>query len=171
MKKLLMSIAAITLGLAAITSAWADTYKIGLLNMQNLLQQLPQMKQVSDDLKKQFGDREAAITAAQASFKKDAEDFKRNMAVMSSKDKQDTEQKLIRSEQELQQNQTSFQRDYVAAQNKAITALLEKVKAAVNEVAQKDKYNLILVNSSVAYADKSFDVTQEVQQAMMAANK
>ncbi len=169
MKRVLISIAVGIFGLAALTSACANDLKIGLLNMQNLLQQLPEMKQASDDLKKQFGDREAKIQASQASFKKDAEDFKRNVAVMSAKDKQATEDKLIKNEQDLQQSQASFQRDYMAAQNKAITAILEKVKVAVNQVAQKDKLNLILVNSSVAYADKSFDVTQEVQQAMVSS--
>src|SRR5262249_54022385 len=144
--------------------AMADT-KIGVINLQELLPKLPEMKQVSDNLKKTFGDREKQIVSAQNDFKKDADDYRRNAAVMSAKDKQATEQKLTQEEQNLQQLQASFQRDYMEAQNKSINQLMTDLKAVVQKVAVKDKFNLILINASVAYADQGLDVTNEVLNA------
>jgi Skp family chaperone for outer membrane proteins len=58
MKKILLSIvAAFALTCAAITPAMADT-KIGVIDLQQLLQNLPEMKAMSDDMKKELGDKQ-----------------------------------------------------------------------------------------------------------------
>lgn len=163
MKKFLFSIAvALALMCTQIAPAMADNMKVGVIDLQQLLQNLPQMKSIGDDLKKQFGDRQKKIMDAQAGFKKDAEDFKKNSAVMSDKDKQAATQKLIAQEQNLGQMQSSFQHDYMDAQNKAVNGLLEQIKGIVTKIAARDKYDLILVNASVAYSQPSMDVTQAV---------
>lgn len=166
MKKLvLLLMTLVSLSIAAVP-AFADNMKIGVLNMQELLQKMPQMKQINDSMKKQFGDREAQIVSAQNDLKKAADDFRKNNAVMSDKDKQAVEQKLVKQEQDLQQMQAAFQKDYVATQNKQIASLLDQIKAVVKNVAAKDKYNLILINAGVAYADDNIDVTNEVLSQM-----
>lgn len=168
MKKMLMSLVAAfaMLGMFAMP-AYADT-KIGVINLQELLGKLPEMKQISDDLKKQFGDRETKLEKAQDTFKKDAEDYRRNSAVMSASDKQKAEQKLAQEQQDLQQLQASFQKDFMAAQNQSVNTLLNKIKGVVESVATKDKFNLILINASVAYSDKGMDVTDEVLSQLQA---
>jgi outer membrane protein len=166
MKKILLAItAALALMVSSITPAMADT-KIGVINLQQLLQQLPQMKQISADMKKQFGDREKKIVDAEDQLKKDADSYKRNGAVMSAKDKQATEDKLMKQQQELQQMQISFQRDFQTAQNKAIDDLLSKIKVVVEKVAAQNQLNLVLINASVAYADKNLDITDPVLKQM-----
>jgi outer membrane protein len=165
MKKILIALVAVfALSIAAITPAMADT-KIGVINLQELLPKLPEMKQISDSLKKTFGDREKQMVQAQSDFKKDADDYQRNSAVMSQKDKQAAEQKLAQGEQNLRQLQTSFQHDYVDAQNKGINQLMTDLKAVVQKVAVNGKYNLILISASVAYSDPSLDVTNDVLSA------
>jgi Skp family chaperone for outer membrane proteins len=84
---------------------------------------------------------------------------------MSEKEKQATTQKLMGQEQALQQMQASFQQEYTAArdkQTKQVNTLLEKIKGIVNKIATRDKYDLIMVNASVAYANPSMDITQAV---------
>lgn len=163
MKKFLASIVmALTLVCVTATPALAEDMKVGVIDLQQLLQNLPQMKQIRDDLKKQFGDREKSITEAQTSFKTAAENYKKNSAVMSEKDKQAAAQKILDQEQGLQKMQLAFQQDFMTAQNKEVNSLLDKIKSVVNKIAEKDKYDLILVNASVAYSKPSLDVTQAV---------
>jgi outer membrane protein len=161
MKKILIVLAAALSLALAMPVASADT-KIGVLNMQELLQKMPQMKKINDSMKKQFGDREAKIIAAQNDLKKGAEDYRKNSAVMSEKDKQEAQQKLIKQEQELQTAQASFQKDFVAEQNKEVSALLDKIKSVVKNIAVRDQYNLILVGAAVGYSDNTLDVTDAV---------
>lgn len=160
-KMILLVVTLMSLALFAATPAWADT-KIATINIQDLLQKLPQMKQIGNDLKKQFSDKQKQLTDAQDTFKKDADTFRRDNSVMADKDKQAAENKLFKQQQDLQKMQMDLQRDYMAAQNKEVDALMNKVKAVVETIAQKDKIDLVLVNASVAYAKKGMDITDQV---------
>lgn len=167
MKKVLLIVAAIfSLSVISTNIAYAADTKIGVISLQNLLEQLPEMKKISDDMKTKFSDRQAKITKAQDDFKKAAEDYKKNVAVMSDKEKGAAQDKLLKQEQDLQKSQMDFQRDYVAEQNKQVNALLEKIKGVVSDVAKKQNLSLILIDASVAYADKTLDVTDAVLKAL-----
>lgn len=163
MKKIILSIFILmSFMFCATTSAFAEETRIGVLNMQDLLQKLPQMKKIGDDLKKQFGDKQKNLVSAQESFKKDADKFKRDSTVLSDKDKQAAEDKLFKQQQDLQTMQMELQRDYMAAQNKRVDGLMENIKGVVEEVATEQKLGLVLVNASVAYAKKEMDITTQV---------
>jgi len=166
MKKILFGmVTSLVLLFLLVTPAMADT-KIAVINLQQLLQQLPQMKQASNNLKNQFDEREKKIVAAENDFKKGADDYKRNGAVMSVKDRQSAEGKLMKQRQDLQSMQGQFQQDFQTAQNKAIDDILSKMKIVVEKIATDNKFNLVLVNASVAYADKDLDITDQVLKKM-----
>ncbi len=172
MKKLLLiAVAILSLSAISMSTAYAasDT-KIGVINLQGLLGQLPQMKTISEKIKTQFASRQADIAKAQDAFKKSADDYRKNNAVMSEKDKNAAQDKLIKKEQELQKMQIDFQRDFVEEQNKQVNALLEKIKSVVADVAKKEKLELVLIDASVAYADKKMDVTSAVLNVLKEKN-
>jgi outer membrane protein len=167
MKKiLLLIVAALSFSLLVATPAFAAEAKTGVINMQDLLQKLPQMKKIGEELKSQFGDKQKQLVSAQETFKKDAEKFRRDSAVMSDKDKQAAEDKLYKQQQDLQNMQSELQRDYMAAQNKQLDELMNTIKGVVEKVAAKNNFDLILVNSSVLYANKSMDLTEQVAKEM-----
>jgi len=166
MKKILVSIILLmSLSCGVVTPAWADL-KVGVLNMQDLLQKIPQMKAIGDELKKQFGDKQKQLMDAQENFKKEAERFRKDSAVMPDKDKQAAEDKLFKQQQDIQNMQMELQRDYMAAQNKKVDALMETIKNIVEKVAAQNKLDLVLINASVAYAKKDMDVTGQVLKEM-----
>lgn len=166
MRKVLLTLfAGLCLGIFFATSALADT-KIATLNMQELVQSLPEMKTIGDNLKKEFADKEAKLKTAQAAFKKSYEDFNRNAATMADKDKQAATQKLLQDEQNLKQMQMNFQKDYVAAQGKQVNGLLERIKAQVAVVAKAGGYDYVLLSEVAPYAPANVDITSAVQSAM-----
>ncbi len=163
MKKILITCFA-GICLTVFSTAWADV-KIGILNMQDLLQNLPEMKAIGDNLKKDFADKESKIKSAQAAFKKDYEDFNRNVATITEKGKQAATQRLVQEEQNLKQLQMGFQRDYVAAQSKQVNVLLDKVKAKVAQVAKSSGYDYVLLAEVAPYAPDGTDITGAVRSA------
>lgn len=168
MKKLLITVVALfSLTMLSATPAWAADTKMGIINMQELLQKLPQMKEIGDSLKKQFADRTKQFTDAQAAFKKDAEDFNKNGAVMSATDKQTAEQKLMKQQQDLQQMQSSLMRDSQEAQNKAVDGLLKQIKEVVGKVATKDGLDVVFIDAAAAYTSSNvMNITDAVFQQM-----
>jgi outer membrane protein len=163
MKKIIFAIMTVlSMSLFVSTSAWAADTKIGVINMQDLLQKLPQMKKIGEDLKKQFDGKQKQFVSAQDTFKKDADKFRRDSAVMSDKDKQAAEDKLFKQQQDLQNMQMDLQKDYMAAQNKQVDALMNTIKTSVEKIAAQENFDLVLINASVAYAKKDMDITAQV---------
>lgn len=166
MKKTILSIIVLmSLTFFVATPALAET-KIAVINMQDLLQKIPQMKKIGDDLKKQFGDKQKQLVSAQETFKKNVDKFKKDSAVISDKDKQAAEDKLFKEQQDLQTMQTDFQHDYMTAQNKQVDTLMTSIKKVVEKIATQDHFDLVLINTSVAYARKDMDITAQILKEM-----
>ena len=136
--------------------------------MSDLVQKLPQMKQIGDDLKKQFDGRQKQLIDSQNAFKEEAEKFRRDSAIMTDQNKQAAEDKLLKQQQELQKMQSELQKDYMAEQNKDMEALMAQIKSVVDQIATTNQFDLILVNAGVIYAKKELDVTNQVFQKMTA---
>lgn len=166
MKKIILSVFALFVATLFYTNpVFADT-KIGVVNMQVLLQEIPQMKKIGDNLKKQFGDRQKRLIDAQNVFKDDAEKFRRDSTVMTDKDKQAAEDKLLKQQQELQKTQSELQKDYMSAQNKEVDVLMSQIKAVVDKISVANKFDLILASAGVAYSKEELDVTNQVLKKM-----
>lgn len=152
-------------------NALADI-KVGVVNIQTVIQKAPQAAQMSSELKKQFSGREKQITEAQSTLQKDLEKYKKDSAVMSAADRQKSQDQLMKQQQELQQMQVSFQQDLMSAQNKKAGKLFDDIQKAISQVAAKDKLDLVLTssntltNSPVAYVNSQYDITAQVLQAL-----
>lgn len=140
--------------------------KIGLLNRQELIHKLPQMKKIEEDLKNQFADRKKKFLAAQETFTKEAQEFGKESPTMKPEEKAATEQKLFGEQRALQQMQTEIQRDYMAAQTKKVEDLMVKVREATQRVADREKIDLVLVEASIVYSRKNIDITPQVLKEM-----
>lgn len=166
MKKLVLFVSAIMLCFGLSSVAFADDLKVGVVNVQEVMQKSPQMTKITTELKKQFGDREKKVVAAQNQLKQNADNYNKNSSVMSAADKQKAQAKLIQEQQSLQQMQTGFQQDFVAAQNKDLQALLDQIRTTIDKIATDQKFNLILTSNTIAYADKKMDITDMVIKAL-----
>lgn len=170
MKKLFLNLVGVVLALSfSVNASAADAstnVKLGVVNLQQVLEKSPQMNAIRDDLKKRFGARHDKIIAAQNQFKKDADQYKKNSAVMSEADRKATEQKLMTTQQNLQQMEVSYQQELIAAQNKEVNAFLEKVKAAVAKIGKDGKYTAILIHAAAIYFDAQIDMTNQVISAL-----
>ena len=165
MKKLCLSIALMAMAMFSL-NAFADT-KIAVVDMQQVIQSMPQFSQISAELKKQFGEREKKVSEARAAFKKAAEDFNRNSSVMTANDRKNAEQKLVAQQRDLQQIQLAFQKELTEAQNKKGDELISQAKKAIAQVATQQKYNLVMMQAGVLYSDNQVtDITSQVKQAM-----
>lgn len=64
-------------------NAFADAAKIGVVDLQKIMQTSSQMKAIQQKLEKDFKPRRDKLVAMEESLKKDMEKFKRESAVMS----------------------------------------------------------------------------------------
>lgn len=70
-------------------SAFADAAKIGVVDLQKIMQTSSQIKEIQKKLEKEFKPRRDKLVAIEASIKADMEKFKRDSAILSASQKKE----------------------------------------------------------------------------------
>ncbi|WP_133136981.1 OmpH family outer membrane protein [Legionella rowbothamii] len=147
-------------------SAFADAAKIGVVDLQKIMQTSSQMKDVQQKLEKEFKPRRDKLVAMEASLKADMEKFKRDSAIMSATQKKDLEKKIITAQQQFERDGQQYQQELSTANNEAMEGLYAKVRAAISKVAKDGKYDLIVQKDAAPFSADTLDVTDKVVKAI-----
>jgi outer membrane protein len=169
MKRISLVLVALALGfLGTLSFAAPDlsSIKIGVVDLQKIMQTSNQMKAIQQKLEKEFKPRRDKLVAMEASLKADMEKFKRDSAVMSATQKKETEKKIVTSEQQFERDGQQYQQELSTAHNEAMEALYSKVHEAISKVAEKEKFDLILQKDAVPFSAEKMDVTKEIADAI-----
>lgn len=164
MKKLTYIVLA--LGLAWLAPiANAEDAKIGVIDMRTVVTNSPHAKAAMEKLKKEFKAREDKIMAQEKSLKEKSEKLQRNSAVMSEAERSKLEKDVMAGQRDLQRLQTEYREDAATRQQEEMKKVIDKVTVAIDEIAKKDKYDLIFVREAAPYASKQMDITDKVIKA------
>lgn len=161
MKKILLFISALAM-IASISIASAANLKVGVLDVQKVMQQIPQVTAMQKKLKKQFSPQTKKITTTQNQLRADLTKFNKNRLVMKDSDKKALKKKIIKGQDDLRNLQINFQQQLMAAQRKAMQSILNDVEGAVNSIAKSENLDLVLTKASIAYNDDNMDITNQV---------
>lgn len=145
-------------------SAVADETKIGVVDLQKIMQTATQMKTIQEKLEKEFKPRRDKLVAMEDGLKKDMEKFKRDSAVLSQSQKKDLEKKIVTTQQLFEREGQQYQQELSTAHNEAMEEFYNKIRAAIAKVAQSDKYDVVLQKDAAPYSADKLDVTAKVMQ-------
>jgi len=141
--------------------AVADNAKIGVVDLQKIMQTSSQMKGIQQKLEQEFKPRRDKLVAMEEGLKKDMEKFKRESAVMSQTQKKEMERKIVSTQQTFEREGQQYQQELSSAHNDAMEELYTKIRKAISKVAENEKYDLILQKDAAPYSGK-LDVTDLV---------
>lgn len=144
------------------TPVMAQEARIGVIDMRTIISSSPQAKAVSEKLKNEFKAREEKIIAADKALKDKSEKLQRNSAVMSEAEKAKLEKDVMAGQRDLQRLQAEFREDAAMRQQEEMKKLIEKINTVVQEVAKKEKYDLIIHSEAAPYSSKQIDITDKV---------
>lgn len=136
--------------------------KIGVINVQSIMQKSPMVAQLNKQLQSQFQPRQDQLVKAQNDLQSEVDKLNKNGAVMSNADRSQLQDKIIADRANLQGMSQSFQQDLNSAQSQAMQQFMVKLQAAVNTVATTGKYDLILQRSGTPYVSSALDITDQV---------
>ena len=151
---------------AANAQSNAGNIRVGVINVQQIMQKSPMAVALNKQLKEQFQPRQDALVKAQTTLQAEVDKLNKNGAVMSSTDRSALQDKIIADRANLQGLGQSFQQDLSAAQSQAMQQFMAKLQSAVNVVAANGKYDLILQRSGTPYVSSALDVTDQVLQQL-----
>lgn len=159
-KSLAVTATASTMLLAS--SAMAFEQKIAVVNVQEAISQIPQAATLMQALENEFKDEKAVIEQLQKDLTFEDENFKRNGSLMSEKEKTDLQTKMAGLYQQYQTNVKEFQQKVAQRKNEETNKLLALVTQAVDNIAAKEEFDLVLSKQTVVFSKPSTDITSKV---------
>ncbi len=144
----------------------AQAEKIAVVDMQAVFEQLPQREQVSQTLKTEFGDRVASVQKMQEDLRGMLETQQRDGALMSESQKTEMVRKMESMKSELQLKGKALDEDMRRRQGEEQNKLLVKVQQAINAIAEKESYDMVLQRGAVIYVKPTADISSKVVDAL-----
>ncbi len=147
--------------------AQAQDFKIGIVNTDRILRDSTVAKTAQAKLESEFLKREKDLNDAITAFKTSAEKFERDAPTLSEPQRLAKQKQLIEVDRDLKRRQREFQEDLGARKNEENQTLFEKAGRAVKQVAESEKYDLILQDA--AYFNPKHDITEKVIKVLNAS--
>lgn len=161
----------VILGIALIGAysapAAAQEIRIGVVNIQALMEQAPQTKAAMDALQEEFAPRQREFIAKQKEFEDLQAKAQKDFAVMGETERSNAEKELRDLQREVTRLQNEFREDLNLRQNEELGKLQRSLLKEVQDYAQAQGYDLI-VGDGVLYASSAVNITNSVLQAVEA---
>jgi outer membrane protein len=160
LKSLAIGVAASSMLLA--NSVMAADQKIAVVNFQEIMGKIPQTAALMQSLEAEFKDEKIIITQLEKDIKYNQEKLKRDGALMSKKEKDDLNVKIQALFTEYQTKGKALQDKATQRQNQETNKIIALVRQAVDSIAMKEKYDLVLSQQAVIYAKPGNSLTDAV---------
>lgn len=161
----------VTLGLALVAAfampASAQETKIGVVNLQYIVQNAPQTRAVMQSLQEEFAPREREIVAKQKEFEDMQAKAQTDAAVMGETERRNMEKDLRDLQRDLQRMGQEYQEDLNLRQNEELATLQRTLVKEVQDYAEAQGYDLI-VGDGVLYVSTAVNITDAVLAAVAA---
>ena len=166
MKQLVKHIVAgAMLGSALVSTSVMAEQKLAVVDVQGVFQAMPQAAEIQNAIQVEFKDQIEEVNQLQRDGQFYAERLQRDAATMSEQEKKDLEQKILNVREELAKKGQPLQQN-IQRRSK----LLGLIKQAIDSVAAKQGYDLVLNAGAVAFAKEEHDLSEQVLEQVSKVN-
>ena len=167
MKVRTLSLVAVAL-LGLSHTAFAET-KIGFVNSDRVMREAAPAVRAQQRLEKEFEKRDQELQRIARDLKSMQEDLERNGPTMGDSDRRNKERSFNELNRDFQRKQREFREDLNLRQNEENAAIIEKANKAIKQLAETEKYDLIV--QDVVWASPKLDITDKIIKALAAESK
>ena len=151
---------------AAATATGDSKETIVYINSDSLLSKYDYAKDMNKRLEDKGKSSQSDLQAKGQAFQREVADYQKNAATLAADQRQATEQRLQRKQQELQGYQQNATAEFQQSQATENTKLYDKIADFTKTYAKEKGYKLVLTfskaNPTVLYGDATLDVTADV---------
>jgi len=149
-------------GMLLASSAMAANQKIAVVNFQEIMGKIPQTAAVMQALEAEFKDEKAVLSQLEKDIEYYQEKKNRDGSLMSAKEKEDLEAQIATLYADYQTKGKAFQQATGARQNEETNKIVALVRQAIDSIAAKEKYDLVLEQKAVVFAKPETSITEKV---------
>lgn len=153
--------------IAVAVPAYAQELKIGVVNIQALMQNAPHTKAAMDALEEEFAPRQREVVAKQKELEDMTAKVQKDLAVMGEAERSNAEKDIRSLRREFARLETEYREDINLRQNEELARLQRLVLKEVQDFAQSEGYDLI-VGDGVLFASTAVNITEQVLRAVEA---
>ncbi|MGZ8272923.1 MAG: OmpH family outer membrane protein [Burkholderiaceae bacterium] len=146
--------------IASAPLARAQDLKIGVVNSDRILRDSTPARAAMQKLEGEFSKRDKELQEIGARLKSSAERFEKDGPVMTETDRSRRQRELAEMDREFQRKQREFREDFNQRRNEELQALLERTNRIIRQMAEQEKYDLIL--QEAVYFNPRIDITEKV---------
>lgn len=141
-------------------SVWANDTKIGYVNTDRIFRESQLAIRAQKKLEREFSNREQEIQK-QIKQARDMQTFiEKEGLTLSESDRAKRERELANLNRDIQRAQREFREDLNLRKNEEFATVHERARKAIIELAEREKFDLILENA--VYASGRVDITDRV---------
>ena len=143
---------------------WAEDFRVGFINTDRIFREANTAKVAQTKLEQEFSKREKELVDLGNSLKTNSEKLERDLPTLSETQRTTKQRQLADQDREFQRKRREFQEDLNARKNEELQMVLEKANKVVKQVAEAEKFDLIL--QEAVYINPKHDITEKVIKAI-----
>lgn len=163
LKSVLLSLATACAMLLLATPAQAQS-KIGFVSLEKLMRESAPAKRATAKLEKEFAARTAEVQKLEKQIRDLEQELAKETVTMPEATKREKERQLERASRDFQRMSRELREDVNLRKNEELAQVMEKAQKAVNEIAEKDKFDIIF--QEAVFASSRIDITEKVLKAL-----
>jgi len=149
------------------TAAFAQQpMKFGHINSGEILQLMPELKQIETQMEAEYTEKEAQLTVMQEDLQGKQQAYQQTAQNLTAAERTAKEQEIMELNQKVQNYYMLSQQQMKAKQNELQAPIIQKLKAAIQEVGDEEGFLYIFELSSrvpVYNSEKSIDIAPMVK--------
>jgi outer membrane protein len=165
MRRLVLWVVAM-LSLSVCLPLWAQAadLKIGFVNIERIQRDSAPAKRAKERLEKEFATRKAELDRMQKQGRDIETTLQKEAVTLPEADRTAKERQLGQLTRDFQRMQREFREDLTLRQNEELASLQERANKVIAEIAEKEKFDLIV--QEAVFASAKIDITDKVIKAL-----
>lgn len=147
-------------GLLTCAQAQAQEVRIGFVSTDRIFKEANTAKSAQSKLEQEFSKREKELIEQGNGLKTMADKFEREAPTLQESQRAARQRQLVDQDRDFQRKRREFQEDLNSRKNEELQQVLERANKVVKQVAEAEKYDLIL--QEAVYVNPKHDITDKV---------
>ncbi len=152
---------------------FAQSVKIGYINSDAIMDQLPEAQEAQRQLDEMVSDWQNELSEMQRSWQRKFEEYDKMKLIMSDQRRAEAERELMDLDRQIAEfRDRKFGQDgeLFRFQEELIRPIQDRIFLAIQEIAEEEEYDYVLDQSGdilLMYANERYDLTQKVLQRVL----
>jgi outer membrane protein len=164
-------LAALAAALLWAAGAESAELKVGVVSVQRVLNESAVGSRAIKKIEREFSGRDQEIQKMIKQARDLQSQLEKEAVTLSETERLKRERELAGMNREVQRAQREFREDLNLRRNEETAQLFQKIDKIIKQIAESEKFDLVLQREQIVYGSPSIDITERVMKALDAEGK